>query len=259
MGAVVLFAPVVRRRYDPLAALAVAAAAIILLDPDVLADAGFQLSFLSMWGITTFASPITSLLGKIRLPDLLFYPLATSLSAQTATLPLSILLYGQVSIVSPIATLVADTTLSPLMLSGIATVSRPSAVVRLFVAGRPARLAVSRLAHLVGRMVGAIPLCGHSGTRLPTTIRPRLLRSPLRGCMALFQGKTQRATNRIRAPLQSGCPGRPSRRCLGGGGAACCSPVDTGYLRLQLLGEKYHWQSDLEKPRVMYNRNESPL
>ena len=121
MGAILLFAPVVRRRYDPMSALGVTGAAMILLDPDVLAEAGFQLSFLSMWGITTFARPLSDMLGKIRVPGILSYPLSVSLAAQAATLPLGVLFYGQVPFVSPLATLTADLTLLPLMLSGIVT------------------------------------------------------------------------------------------------------------------------------------------
>jgi competence protein ComEC len=121
MGAILLLAPVVGRRYDPMSALGVAGAGMILLDPGVLADAGFQLSFLSMWGINAFARPLNDVLGRIRVPGLLSYPLSVSLAAQAATLPLAVLLYGQVPLVSPFATMTSDITLLPLMLSGIVT------------------------------------------------------------------------------------------------------------------------------------------
>jgi competence protein ComEC len=121
MGAILLFAPVFRRRHDPMASLALTAAVMLLLDPGALADASFQLSFLCMWGITTLALPITRLFRTIRLPALLSYPLSVSLAAQVATVPLGVLLFGQLSLVSPIATLTADLALLPLMLSGIMT------------------------------------------------------------------------------------------------------------------------------------------
>jgi competence protein ComEC len=121
MGAILLVAPLVGRRYDPLAALAVAAAGMVLVDPYVLADAGFQLSFLAMLGITTLAPPIYAFSKRLRLPAALGLPVATAFAAQAATLPLGILLSGQFSVISPLATLTADISLLPLMLSGIAT------------------------------------------------------------------------------------------------------------------------------------------
>ena len=121
MGAILLVAPLVGRRYDPLAALAVAAAGMVLLDPYVLADAGFQLSFLAMLGITTLAPPIYEFSKRMGLPTALGLPVAATLAAQAATLPLGILLTGQFSVISPLATLTADISLLPLMLSGIMT------------------------------------------------------------------------------------------------------------------------------------------
>jgi competence protein ComEC len=121
MGAVLLVAPLVGRRYDPLAALAVAAAGMVLVDPYVLADAGFQLSFLAMLGITTLAPPIYEFSKRMRLPAAVGLPVATTFAAQAATLPLGILLTGQFSVISPLATLTADVSLLPLMLSGIVT------------------------------------------------------------------------------------------------------------------------------------------
>ncbi len=121
MGVILLVAPLVGRRYDPLAALAVAAAGMVLLDPYVLADAGFQLSYLAMLGITTLAPLIYEFSKRLRLPAAVGLPVATTLAAQAATLPLGILLTGQFSVISPLATLTADISLLPLMLSGIVT------------------------------------------------------------------------------------------------------------------------------------------
>jgi competence protein ComEC len=121
MGAILLCAPLVGRRYDPLAALSVSAACMILLDPYVLADAGFQLSYLAMLGITVLAPYLYALSKRLRLPAVLGLPIATALSAQAGTLPLGILLTRQFALVSPIATLTADISLLPLMVAGIST------------------------------------------------------------------------------------------------------------------------------------------
>lgn len=121
MGAIVLLGPVVCRRYDPLAALTMAGAGMLVFDPDVLADPGFQLSYLAMWGITVLAPPLAGPLDRVKVPGVLSYPLVVGVAAQIATLPLQVLLFTQVSIVSLPATLTAEVALLPLMLSGIAT------------------------------------------------------------------------------------------------------------------------------------------
>jgi competence protein ComEC len=121
MGGVLLLAPLVGRRYDPMAALAVSAALMCVADPDVLADAGFQLSFAGMLGITLVAPRLYDWSRRYRIPKLLAIPLSASLGAQAMTLPLVALIAGSISIVSPLATLTADVVLFPLMLAGIAT------------------------------------------------------------------------------------------------------------------------------------------
>jgi competence protein ComEC len=120
MGIILLFAPVAHRRYDPIGALAIAATSMIIVDPDVLADVGFQLSFAAMLGMASLASPLYALTKRLRVPTLLALPIAVSLAAQAATLPLIALISGQISTVALPATLVAEIALLPLMVTGIA-------------------------------------------------------------------------------------------------------------------------------------------
>jgi competence protein ComEC len=119
MGAIMLLGPVVGRRYDPFAALCVTAAIMLALDPDVLLDAGFQLSFAAMAGISLVSPLLMRALGRLHVPGAVALPVAVSLGAQAATLPLSAMWTGQVSLVSPIATLSGDLAMAPLMISGI--------------------------------------------------------------------------------------------------------------------------------------------
>jgi competence protein ComEC len=121
MGAIMLLGPVVGRRYDPVAALCVTAALMLALDPDLLLDAGFQLSFAAMAGISAVSPPLMAALVSLRLPRAVALALAVSLGAQAASVPLAALWTGQVSLVSPLATLAGDLALAPLMISGIAT------------------------------------------------------------------------------------------------------------------------------------------
>jgi competence protein ComEC len=121
MGAIMLLGPVVGRRYDPVAALCMTAALMLALDPDLLLDAGFQLSFAAMAGISAVSPPLMAALVSLRLPRAVALALAVSLGAQAASVPLAALWTGQVSLVSPLATLAGDLALAPLMISGIAT------------------------------------------------------------------------------------------------------------------------------------------
>jgi competence protein ComEC len=119
MGAVLLAAPLVGRRYDPVAAVAVTASAMALFDPDVLADAGFQLSFGGMMGIAVVAPHIYRLLTFLHLPAALAAPVSAALGAQAVTAPLTALLWGQISLVGLPATLTVEVALLPLMVTGI--------------------------------------------------------------------------------------------------------------------------------------------
>ncbi len=120
MAIVLLPAPLVHRRYDPIAALAATATVMVMLDPDVLADAGFQLSFAAMLGIALFTDPLFALTSRLRIPGVLGVPIAVSIAAQGATLPLSALIFGLISLVALPATLIAEVALLPLMITGIA-------------------------------------------------------------------------------------------------------------------------------------------
>jgi competence protein ComEC len=121
MSAVLLLAPVFGRRYEPISALAVSSILMTAVDPNVLVDPGFQLSFAAMLGIGLLAPKIATMLVGWRAPTWLAAPLAASLGAQLSTFPLIAVVSGIVSPISPVATLVVDLALLPLMVSGIAT------------------------------------------------------------------------------------------------------------------------------------------
>ncbi len=120
MSVVLLVGPWAGRRYDPVAALAVAAAAMTLWEPQVLGDAGFQLSFAAMMGLALVSPHFEAAAEWLRVPRILSVPISAGLGAQVGTVPLILLLTGQVSVVSPFATLTADIALLPLMITGIA-------------------------------------------------------------------------------------------------------------------------------------------
>ena len=97
-----------RQAYMP-TSLALAALLLSIVDPNVLLDVGFQLSFLAVLGLGLFADPLSRFL-RARLDGLfapplahglhifLNEPLAVSLAAQLATTPLIILYFDRLSL-----------------------------------------------------------------------------------------------------------------------------------------------------------------
>ncbi|MCY3748685.1 MAG: ComEC/Rec2 family competence protein, partial [Chloroflexi bacterium] len=89
MGELILLAWLLGRDSDALVALAVAALAIVLVDPSALADVGFQLSFAGTLGLVVIAPGLSEwLAGKARLPRLAAEPLAVTATASLMVTPI---------------------------------------------------------------------------------------------------------------------------------------------------------------------------
>ncbi len=89
MGELILFAWLLGRDTDALTALAVAALAIVLVDPSALADVGFQLSFAGTLGLVVIAPGLSEwLTGRARLPRLAAEPLAVTATASLMVTPI---------------------------------------------------------------------------------------------------------------------------------------------------------------------------
>lgn len=99
-----------RRTFVP-TSLAFATLLLSFLDPNVLLDIGFQLSFCAVLGLGLFADPLSSRFRRLLdslLPNnianwthsALNEPLVVSLAAQISTLPLVILYFGRLSLVA---------------------------------------------------------------------------------------------------------------------------------------------------------------
>ncbi|GCE03849.1 ComEC/Rec2 family competence protein [Dictyobacter aurantiacus] len=106
MGGLLVLAPRLGRTYNIYTALAFTAMGMSLLDPLVLWDTGFQLSFLGTLGIVLFTPHIQRPLHPLtRLPGghFLVETCAVTLAAQLATLPIFALTFQQISFIAPIA------------------------------------------------------------------------------------------------------------------------------------------------------------
>jgi competence protein ComEC len=102
-------------------ALAWAATVMILQEPATVADVGFVLSASATAGLIAWASPISGWLAKRfpRVPAPLRESLGVSLAAQTATLPVVLLVFGRLSLIAPAANLVAVPLVPPVMALGL--------------------------------------------------------------------------------------------------------------------------------------------
>ncbi len=110
MSAVLIIGQAIQRKSFVPASLAFVAMFMSLLNPGVLWDIGFQLSFFATLGLALYADPLTRWFDRLLLrllPDktaktvggFLAEPLVVTLAVQITTLPLIVLYFGQVSLV----------------------------------------------------------------------------------------------------------------------------------------------------------------
>jgi competence protein ComEC len=99
-------------------ALMAAVAAMLLVAPASLWDVGFQLSALATAGLIGLGGPIEAWLG--RWPAWIRVPVALTLAAQAATLPVLLATFEQVSLVAPLANVVVVPLIPAVMAGGAA-------------------------------------------------------------------------------------------------------------------------------------------
>jgi len=105
MATAALIALSTGRGADALGALALAAAGMLLLDPHLVFELGFQLSVLATLGLVALQPRVAALIGWI--PERLREPVSSTLAAQLATAPLLAATFHQISVVAPLANLLA--------------------------------------------------------------------------------------------------------------------------------------------------------
>ncbi len=121
-----------RRTFVP-ASLAFATLLLSVIDPNVLLDIGFQLSFCAVLGLALFADPLSQRFAALLdrwLPAILVTPLHSflneplivSFAAQVATMPLIILYFGRLSLVALPVNLLIVPIQSAVLLLGLAAV-----------------------------------------------------------------------------------------------------------------------------------------
>lgn len=116
MGAVGLVAVATGRQAEPLHALGLALLVIVLLRPQIVFAVGLHLSLAATMGIILWASRLQR---RLVLPSLLSLPLAVTLSAQAAVLPLLLGVFGEASVVAPLTNLLAAAAVAPATIFGL--------------------------------------------------------------------------------------------------------------------------------------------
>ena len=122
MAGVVLLARESGRSGRAAAALGLAAFLLLLAEPALINDAGFQLSTLATAGLVAWATPLTDRLDRLtsgRLPRWLTESLGVSLAAQAATLPVVLASFGRLALISPAVNLVVVPLVTPAMAAGL--------------------------------------------------------------------------------------------------------------------------------------------
>jgi competence protein ComEC len=122
MAGVVLLARESGRAGRAAAALGWAATLLLLADPTLVEDAGFQLSSLATGGLIAWATPLTERLDRWtggRLPRWLAESLGVSLAAQAATLPVVLASFGRLALLAPLVNLLVVPLVAPAMAAGL--------------------------------------------------------------------------------------------------------------------------------------------
>ena len=100
MGIVISSSGALGKQYDLLNSASLSGMIILLLNPLSIFDAGFQLSFMSVFCISTLTKPCQNLLRKIHIPKFIASSLALTFSVQLGILPIMAKYYSSFSLLS---------------------------------------------------------------------------------------------------------------------------------------------------------------
>jgi competence protein ComEC len=115
MASAAMLAAAGARRTDPVPMLALVAALMLGISPNLVEDPGFQLSFLGTAGILLLASPIAA---RLPGPRLIAEPFAVTIAAQLATFPVMAGTFGVISIAGPVANAIVLPLLPVMIVTG---------------------------------------------------------------------------------------------------------------------------------------------
>ncbi len=192
------------------ATLGVAVALLLLLEPTVCFDAGFQLSASATAGLVAWSSGATDWLRRhapLQVPARALEVAAVSLVAQAASLPLVLVDFGQLSPVAPVANVLVAPLVPPVM----AVTVLAMAVGGLQSVGLPHLLTVPVSVAGAG-LLGGLVTIAHAAAAVPfATIRldgPQAILTGGLATAALVMVGTRAGRARIRVALRGRHAGR---------------------------------------------------
>jgi competence protein ComEC len=168
------------RRADPLTSLGLAILGMALLEPRVLLDIGLQLSASATLGIILLWPVVRRWLRLRKLPKLVAEPLGLTLAVTLACLPVTLSAFQVVSLISPLAHIVAVPLLPPVLLSAAflalaaATPFTPVVAAAAWLAWLPASLLAATI-HVFGSLPGAALSTGRAPPALGVALGCLLL------------------------------------------------------------------------------------
>ncbi len=122
MGSLLILAPRIGRNYNLYTALALSSIIMSGIDPFILWDTGFLLSFLGTLGIvllTPYFQSLLSVFKALPLGQVGCEMIAVTLAAQLATLPIFAITFQQISFIAPVANLLTVPLLGILIATGM--------------------------------------------------------------------------------------------------------------------------------------------
>lgn len=114
------------RRGHGVSALALTVVALVALDAGTVYDLGFQLSAASVFFIQVFSRYLACLLERMGFARALAEALSLTACAQWATLPLTVPVFGECSLIAPLANVMLGPIMSALLVTGLVTVPAAS-------------------------------------------------------------------------------------------------------------------------------------
>ena len=119
MGAVGLIGYIAGRDVMSLNSLGIALIAVIVIKPELVFSIGLHLSAAATLGIVVWSQPIE---GSLRwIPALIRAPVSITLAAQIAVAPLLIIAFEQLSVVAPVANVLAAPAVPPATVIGLSS------------------------------------------------------------------------------------------------------------------------------------------
>ena len=117
MGAVALLALLLGRPVEPLHALGLALVAVVGVRPQMVFSVGLQLSLAATAGLVLFARPLAV---ALPIPRPVAVILGATIAAQLAVAPVLVATFGELSLISPAANLLAVPAVAPATVLGVA-------------------------------------------------------------------------------------------------------------------------------------------